>query len=95
MDAGETSDGFREQLGTTAFLSARAGLVGGCLTAFADLVITDEDLSWSLIWAVSLAVTAASSVLIWRKLESSQRYSSGPVRVLLRPGMGCCQARRS
>lgn len=29
MDAGETSDGFREQLGTTAFLSARAGLVGG------------------------------------------------------------------
>ncbi|MFF2781021.1 hypothetical protein ACFVU3_39780 [Streptomyces sp. NPDC058052] len=77
MDAGEVSDGFGEQLGTTVFLSAWAGLVAGCLTAFASLVITGKDLPWGLIWAVGLAVTAVSGVLIWRKLESDQAHDNG------------------
>ncbi|MFB7935582.1 hypothetical protein [Streptomyces sp. NPDC056049] len=77
MGAGEESDGFGEQLGTTAFLSAWAGFVAGCLTAFASLLITGKDLPWGLIWAVGLAVTAVSSVLIWRKLESGQTHGNG------------------
>ncbi|MEV0750210.1 hypothetical protein OG345_42460 [Streptomyces sp. NBC_01220] len=76
MGADEASDGFGEQLGTTAFLSAWAGLVAGFLTGAASLVIAGGDLPWDLIWAVALAVTAASSVLIWRKLEKSQAYDN-------------------